>query len=105
MSHGCKVPVCEPGLAGRSPTRRRLVLPELTATDLLQTPPRVDFCPGDLWVQANNGSTVVRWDEPRFSDDDKLMSVTEVNGEFGTLAGQCLMKFFSIIRGRKNIGD
>ena len=34
-------------------------------------------------MQATNGSTTVRWDEPRFSDDDKLMSVKEINGEYG----------------------
>ena len=32
-------------------------------------------------MQASNGSTAVRWDRPRFSDDDKLMSVREISGQ------------------------
>ncbi|KAF0293977.1 Fibropellin-1 [Amphibalanus amphitrite] len=64
----CGQLICAPGYTGDCTTRARD-----------KTPPRVDFCPGDLWIQASNGSTIVRWDEPRFSDDDKLMSVVEIN--------------------------
>ncbi|XP_043234344.1 uncharacterized protein LOC122387849 [Amphibalanus amphitrite] len=64
----CGQLICAPGYTGDCTTRARD-----------KTPPRVDFCPGDLWIQASNGSTIVRWDEPRFSDDDKLMSVIEIN--------------------------
>ncbi|XP_037083875.1 LOW QUALITY PROTEIN: neurogenic locus notch homolog protein 1-like [Pollicipes pollicipes] len=63
----CGELVCAPGYTGDCTSRARD-----------KTPPRVDFCPGDLWVQAGNGSTAVRWDKPRFSDDDKLMSVKEI---------------------------
>lgn len=43
-------------------------------------PPHVDYCPGDLWVIARNGSAVVTWDEPRFSDNVAVVKVEERGG-------------------------
>lgn len=43
-------------------------------------PPKVDHCPGDLWVIAKNGSAIVRWDEPVFSDNVGVVRVLEKSG-------------------------
>lgn len=43
-------------------------------------PPRVDRCPGDLWVIAKNGSTIVNWDMPVFSDNVGVTKVVEKSG-------------------------
>lgn len=43
-------------------------------------PPQVEYCPGDLWVIAKNGSAVVNWDEPRFTDNVEVVRVEEKNG-------------------------
>lgn len=43
-------------------------------------PPRVDRCPGDLWVIAKNGSSVVSWDVPVFSDNVGVAKVVEKSG-------------------------
>jgi hypothetical protein len=47
---------------------------------LFQIPPRVEHCPGDLWVVARNGSAVVSWDEPEFSDNIGISNVVERSG-------------------------
>lgn len=43
-------------------------------------PPRVEYCPGDLWIIARNGSAVVTWDEPHFSDNIGVTKIIERNG-------------------------
>ncbi|XP_055387901.1 uncharacterized protein LOC129616312 isoform X2 [Condylostylus longicornis] len=50
--------------------------------------PRVEHCPGDLWVIAKNGSAVVSWDEPHFSDNIGIVKIIERNGH---RPGQTLM--------------
>lgn len=45
----------------------------------MQIPPKVEHCPGDLWVIAKNGSAIVNWDEPHFSDNVGVVKVVERN--------------------------
>lgn len=40
----------------------------------------MEYCPGDLWVIAKNGSAIVTWDEPHFSDNVEVVKVQESNG-------------------------
>ncbi|KAJ8978624.1 hypothetical protein NQ317_011256 [Molorchus minor] len=40
------------------------------ATDKI--PPKVEYCPGDLWIITKNGSALVAWDEPQFSDNKRV---------------------------------
>ena len=40
----------------------------------------MEHCPGDLWVVARNGSAVVSWDEPEFSDNIGISNVVERSG-------------------------
>ncbi|XP_045124302.1 sushi, von Willebrand factor type A, EGF and pentraxin domain-containing protein 1-like isoform X1 [Portunus trituberculatus] len=54
----CGQYVCPPGY-----TRDCMVL------ERDKTPPRIDHCPGDMWVITHNGSAVVDWDEPLFTDN------------------------------------
>lgn len=42
--------------------------------------PHVDYCPGDLWVIAKNGSAIVSWQEPKFSDNIGVVRVEERSG-------------------------
>lgn len=39
----------------------------------------MEHCPGDLWVIAKNGSAIVTWDEPEFSDNVGVIRVVEKN--------------------------
>ncbi|XP_022825719.1 sushi, von Willebrand factor type A, EGF and pentraxin domain-containing protein 1 isoform X1 [Spodoptera litura] len=43
-------------------------------------PPRIERCPGDLWVIAKNGSSLVSWDVPMFSDNVGVAKVVEKSG-------------------------
>lgn len=43
-------------------------------------PPKVDHCPGDLWVIAKNGSSIVTWDNPAFSDNVGVSKIIEKSG-------------------------
>ncbi|KAK9881868.1 hypothetical protein WA026_018067 [Henosepilachna vigintioctopunctata] len=43
-------------------------------------PPKVEYCPGDLWIITKNGSALVLWDEPHFSDNIAVVRVVEQNG-------------------------
>ncbi|KAK7873875.1 hypothetical protein R5R35_005737 [Gryllus longicercus] len=45
-----------------------------------KVPPKVEHCPGDLWVIAKNGSSIVSWDEPHFSDNVRIVRVEEKSG-------------------------
>lgn len=51
-------------------------------------PPRVEYCPGDLWIIARNGSALVNWDEPHFSDN---VGVTKIIEKSGHRSGQTLL--------------
>jgi hypothetical protein len=48
--------------------------------DIDKVAPKVEHCPGDLWVIAKNGSAVVNWDEPHFSDNIGVTKIVERNG-------------------------
>lgn len=97
----CGQYVCPPGY-----TRDCMVL------ERDKTPPRVDHCPGDMWVITHNGSAVVDWDEPLFTDNigvtnhlDKsgyspgqvsaarpsftLTLICSINGHFNILQCEC----------------
>jgi hypothetical protein len=43
-------------------------------------PPKVEYCPGDLWIITKNGSALVTWDEPHFSDNVAVVKIQEKNG-------------------------
>ncbi|XP_026678835.1 uncharacterized protein LOC103508436, partial [Diaphorina citri] len=66
----CSQHICPPGYTG----------PECDQLTVDKLPPHVDYCPGDLWVIARNGSAVVTWDEPRFSDNVAVVKVEEKGG-------------------------
>nr|CAD7258136.1 unnamed protein product [Timema shepardi] len=66
----CGQRVCPPGYGG--PKCQQLQVDKVT--------PRVEHCPGDLWVIAKNGSAIVSWDEPLFSDNVNVVRVEEKNG-------------------------
>lgn len=55
---------------------------------ILQVAPVVEYCPGDLWVIAKNGSAIVRWDEPVFTDN---VGVGRVERRDNHYPGQTLM--------------
>lgn len=56
--------------------------------DMDKEPPKVEHCPGDLWVIARNGSAIVTWDEPHFSDNVAVSKIVERNGH---RSGQTLL--------------
>lgn len=56
--------------------------------DVDKEPPKVEHCPGDLWVIARNGSAIVTWDEPHFSDNVGVTKIIERNGH---RSGQTLL--------------
>ncbi|XP_052128948.1 sushi, von Willebrand factor type A, EGF and pentraxin domain-containing protein 1 [Frankliniella occidentalis] len=66
----CGQRVCPLGYSG--PRCQELIVDKI--------PPRVEHCPGDLWVVARNGSAVVSWDEPEFSDNIGVSNVVERSG-------------------------
>ncbi|XP_076035426.1 sushi, von Willebrand factor type A, EGF and pentraxin domain-containing protein uif [Oratosquilla oratoria] len=70
----CGQYVCPPGLAG-----------DCTVLERDKVPPRVDNCRGDIWVITRNGSAVVDWEEPIFSDN---VDVTQVVDESDYKSGQ-----------------
>lgn len=51
-------------------------------------PPKVEHCPGDLWVITRNGSALVSWDEPHFSDN---VGVAKIQEKSGHRPGQTLL--------------
>ncbi|XP_072385212.1 uncharacterized protein uif isoform X2 [Diabrotica undecimpunctata] len=51
-------------------------------------PPKVEYCPGDLWIITKNGSALVVWDEPNFSDN---VGVAQVQEKSGHRPGQTLL--------------
>ncbi|KAF4522838.1 hypothetical protein B566_EDAN008100 [Ephemera danica] len=65
----CGERVCPPGYTG----------PRCEQLQQDKIAPMVDYCPGDIWVVARNGSSVVSWDEPVFSDNVGVVRVAEQN--------------------------
>lgn len=51
-------------------------------------PPKIEHCPGDLWVIAKNGSSIVTWDDPQFTDNVGIVRVQEKSGH---RSGQTLL--------------
>ncbi|XP_063614589.1 sushi, von Willebrand factor type A, EGF and pentraxin domain-containing protein 1-like isoform X2 [Penaeus indicus] len=70
----CGQYVCRPGYTG-----------DCSVLERDKTPPRVNHCPGDMWVITRNGSEVVTWDEPVFSDN---IGVTQIFDKSGYSSGQ-----------------
>nr|XP_027224933.1 uncharacterized protein LOC113817130 isoform X1 [Penaeus vannamei] len=70
----CGQYVCPPGYTG-----------DCSVLERDKTPPRVNHCPGDMWVITRNGSEVVTWDEPVFSDN---IGVTQIVDKSGYSSGQ-----------------
>lgn len=54
--------------------------PQCQQIDVDKIPPTIEHCPGDLWVIARNGSAIVNWDEPHFSDNIGVTKIVEKNG-------------------------
>lgn len=67
----CGQHVCPPGYSGDCSVLHRD-----------KTPPRVDHCPGHIWVTTRNGSAVVNWDRPRFTDNIGIEKTVEQSGYF-----------------------
>ncbi|XP_071520140.1 uncharacterized protein uif isoform X2 [Panulirus ornatus] len=65
----CGQYVCPPGYTG-----------DCSVLERDKTPPRVDHCPTDIWVITRNGSAVVNWDEPLFSDNMGIEHVVDKSG-------------------------
>ncbi|XP_072154980.1 uncharacterized protein uif isoform X2 [Bemisia tabaci] len=66
----CSQHTCPPGYTG----------PQCNQLQVDKMPPTKEYCPGDLWVDARNGSAVVTWDEPRFTDNVGVVRVEEKSG-------------------------
>lgn len=66
----CGQKKCAAGYAG----------PQCQQIEVDKEAPQVEHCPGDLWVIARNGSAVVSWDEPHFSDNVGITKIIEKNG-------------------------
>lgn len=65
----CGQRVCSPGYTGA----------KCQQMEIDKVPPQIDHCPGDLWVIAKNGSAIVTWDEPEFTDNVAVVRVVEKN--------------------------
>ncbi|XP_069668601.1 uncharacterized protein uif isoform X2 [Periplaneta americana] len=50
--------------------------------------PVVEYCPGDLWVIAKNGSSIIKWDEPVFNDNVGIVRIEKKDNHY---PGQTLM--------------
>ena len=74
----CGTRKCASGYAG----------PQCQQLETDKEAPRVEYCPGDLWIIAKNGSAVVNWDEPHFSDNVAVTKIIEKNGH---RSGQTLL--------------
>lgn len=74
----CGQRVCPPGYGGN----------KCQQLESDKIPPKVEYCPGDLWVIAKNGSAIVSWDEPKFVDNVGIARIQEKNGH---RSGQTLM--------------
>nr|XP_022919679.1 sushi, von Willebrand factor type A, EGF and pentraxin domain-containing protein 1 isoform X1 [Onthophagus taurus] len=69
-----------PSVCGQRKCPSGYVGPRCQELQVDKIPPRVEYCPGDLWVIARNGSAIVSWDEPHFSDNVKIEKIQESNG-------------------------
>ncbi|XP_075226178.1 sushi, von Willebrand factor type A, EGF and pentraxin domain-containing protein uif [Lycorma delicatula] len=54
--------------------------PQCNQLQVDKIPPKVEHCPGDLWVIAKNGTAVVTWDEPKFVDNVGIVRIEEKSG-------------------------
>ncbi|ENN80781.1 hypothetical protein YQE_02790, partial [Dendroctonus ponderosae] len=66
----CGQRICPPGYTGS----------KCQDLEVDKIPPKVDYCPGDLWIITKNGSALVVWDEPHFTDNVGVVSVQEKSG-------------------------
>ncbi|XP_071439306.1 uncharacterized protein uif isoform X2 [Hetaerina americana] len=69
-----------PSHCGQRVCPRGYVGPRCKQLQVDKVPPKVDHCPGDIWVIAKNGTTTVSWDEPIFSDNVGVVRVEEASG-------------------------
>ncbi|KAH1029275.1 hypothetical protein HUJ05_002540 [Dendroctonus ponderosae] len=66
----CGQRICPPGYTGS----------KCQDLEVDKISPKVDYCPGDLWIITKNGSALVVWDEPHFTDNVGVVSVQEKSG-------------------------
>ncbi|XP_015790438.1 uncharacterized protein LOC107367263 isoform X1 [Tetranychus urticae] len=64
-----------PGKCGQRVCDRGFVGDECKTLEQDKTPPRILYCPSDIWVHSKNGSAAVEWEEPQFVDDLKSVQV------------------------------
>lgn len=69
-----------PSMCGQRKCASGYTGPNCQQLQVDKEPPVVEHCPGDLWVIAKNGSAVVTWDEPHFSDNIGVTKIVERNG-------------------------
>ncbi|XP_073822904.1 sushi, von Willebrand factor type A, EGF and pentraxin domain-containing protein uif isoform X2 [Musca autumnalis] len=69
-----------PSMCGQRRCPNGYTGPNCQQLEVDKEPPVVEHCPGDLWVIAKNGSAVVTWDEPHFSDNIGVTKIVERNG-------------------------
>ncbi|XP_012280254.1 sushi, von Willebrand factor type A, EGF and pentraxin domain-containing protein 1 [Orussus abietinus] len=74
----CGQRVCPPGYGGT----------KCQQLESDKVPPKVEYCPGDLWIIAKNGSSIVSWDEPIFTDNIGIAKVHEISSH---KSGQTLL--------------
>ena len=67
----CGQHICPPGYSG-----------DCTVLQKDKTPPRVDHCPGNIWVITKNGSAIVNWDAPHFTDNVGIERTVQKSGYF-----------------------
>lgn len=65
----CGQRTCPPGFSG--------VKCDIPLRD--KVPPTVLYCPQDIWAEARNGSTIVEWPLPKFTDNVNVTKVQETN--------------------------
>lgn len=62
---------------------------QCTQIEVDKEPPRVEYCPGNVWIVPQNRSAQVTWDEPHFSDNVGVTKIIERNGH---RPGQTLLR-------------
>ncbi|XP_067122803.1 uncharacterized protein [Centruroides vittatus] len=66
----CGEPICPVGYIGD----------DCGILQMDKTPPKVTYCPSDVWIISKNNTAIVNWEEPRFVDDLNSLHVEERNG-------------------------
>lgn len=69
-----------PSSCGRKKCKSGYVGAQCKQLEHDKEPPKVEHCPDDLWIIARNGSSIVNWDEPHFSDNVGVTKIIERNG-------------------------